>query len=383
MNKVLITGARAPVAIDLGRSFSAAGYAVYFADSVCALAAKASTVSNHRVIRFASPRYEFATFAKELNDWVLEFNPKLILPTCEEVFYIAAAAHKYNFSSLVFCPSLIALEKLHSKIKFIEFAKSLHIGIPQTHVLDGSCEAQDLPFTLQESVVKPEYSRFGTQILIKPTAAAFEKLSPCSTKRWIVQEYIEGDELCLWCAAVKGRIVASAAYRPVWRYGHSAAYAFEGVDSSEALKIAEVIVAAEGLTGQLSFDMILTRDRRVIPIECNPRSTSGLHLFDASPDIAHAVMNGVLVSVNTKNIRYLSLAMLFIGLPTAVKSRELKAYFNACIKGQDALGRKGDRLMVVGALLDGVRFVALGLANARSGEAQSTDDIEWNGEPLL
>lgn len=383
MSKVLITGARAPVAIDLGRSFSAAGYAVYFADSVCALAAKASTVSNHRVIRFASPRYEFATFAKELNDWVLEFKPTLILPTCEEVFYIAAAAHKYNFSSLVFCPLLLALETLHSKIKFIEYAKSLHIRIPRTHVLDGGCETQDLPFTLQDSVVKPEYSRFGTQTLIKPTAAAFEKISPCATNRWVIQEYIEGDEICLWSAAVKGRIVASAAYRPVWRYGHAAAYAFKGVDSAEALVVAEAIIAAQNLTGQISFDIILTGDGRAIPIECNPRSTSGLHLFDASPDIAHAVMNGVPLSVNTRKIRYLSLAMLFIGLPTAVKKRELKTYFNDCTKGQDALGRRGDRLMVVGSLLDAARFVTQGLSNGRSGEAQSTDDIEWNGEPLL
>ena len=59
--KVLITGARAPVAVDLARAFAAAGHEVHLADSVTPWAARWSKAKRGRIVRLPPARHEFAT----------------------------------------------------------------------------------------------------------------------------------------------------------------------------------------------------------------------------------------------------------------------------------------------------------------------------------
>jgi hypothetical protein len=49
--------------------------------------------------------------------------------------------------------------------------------------------------------------------------------------------------------------------------------------------------------------------------------------------------------------------------------------------GRDVLARDGIA-PVAGALLDAAAFAATGLTRLRSPAGQTTDDIEWNGEPI-
>jgi hypothetical protein len=48
--------------------------------------------------------------------------------------------------------------------------------------------------------------------------------------------------------------------------------------------------------------------------------------------------------------------------------------------GKDVAGLAGDRLPFLGAFLDGLGFIWLGLRQARTLTAATTYDIEWNGE---
>ena len=372
MRNVLITGARAPVAVDLARAFAAAGYAAHLADSVTPWAARLSrhVTATHRL---PPPRTQFAAFRDALRALVEQLDPVVIIPTCEEVFYVAAS----GLGARVFAPSLDQLRTLHSKVAFADHARALGIAAPETwRVTDRT-----LPLAPDELVLKPEYSRFATHILIRPDTKALAKFDPSPERPWAAQRFVAGEELCLWSFARAGRLVAAVAYRPAWRHGKAAAYAFEAVDCPPAIAIARRIAEAGTLTGHLSFDLIVTPDRAVVPIECNPRAVSGMHLFDARPDLARAML-GDGVAEPVAGLRYLGPAMVLLGPAAAIGSGRLGALMRDIGQGHDTVGRAGDRWPVLGAVLDAGRFAGRAVAARISAAGATTDDIEWNGEAL-
>lgn len=376
MSTVLLTGARAPVAIDLARSFAAAGHEVHLADSVTGWAARLSraVAATHRL---PPPRTDFEGFSGGLRDLVAKLDARAIIPTCEEIFYVVAA----GLGDRVLASPLAALRRLHSKIAFADHALALGIPTPETWRIETRAALDALPVATDELVFKPDFSRFATQTLIRPTRAQLATIDPSLTRVWAAQRFVAGEELCLWSFARAGRLVASVVYRPIWRHGKAASYAFEAVDCPAAVEIARTLANADRLTGHLSLDLIRTPDGTVVPIECNPRAVSGLHLFDARPDLAHAMLGeGEATPVDA--VRYLGPAMLLLGLPAAIGDGRLGELARDIGRGCDVVGRPGDRRPVAGAILDAAGFAMRALASGGSASGTTTADIEWNGEPI-
>lgn len=376
---VLITGARAPVAADLARAFRAAGYETHLADCVNPFAARClrPRVAVHR---FAPPRYHFARFRRDMAELVERIQPDAIIPTCEEVFYLSGAATLDGYAHLLFAPCLPDLRRLHSKAEFVQLARSCGVAVPESFLVTGHAELAAVPLPPSEMVLKPEYSRFSTQTLIRPTADEIRRLPLSAARPFVAQRFIPGDEVCSWAAVRGGTVVAFAAYRPVWRHGR-AAIAFE----SAAPGVAEAsrrIAEATGMTGHLSLDMILTEANAVV-IECNPRAVSGVHLLDAGPAMAHAIMgNGVAPTPPLGRTRYLAPAMAVLGFPNAVARGRLREFLTVWRRGFDVTARTGNRLAFLGTLLDAARFTATGLLHGRTTTEQTTANIEWNGEEM-
>jgi predicted ATP-grasp superfamily ATP-dependent carboligase len=379
--RVLITGARAPVAIDLARSFAAAEYEVHLADSVVPWAAKWSRVGRGHVHRLPAARWAFDDYGSALAALVNQLDPELLVPTCEEVFYVAAAARRHGFANRTFAPDLPTLRTLHSKIRFAEFAHSIGLPAPRTWAVGNPRDVSSLPLCSKQLVFKPEYSRFGTATLLRPDSKRLARLN-FEGQLWAAQEFVEGTEVCLWSAAVRGRVVASAAYRPAWRFGHAASYAFERIQNPAVEDVARKVAEATGMTGHLSFDIIVTPQGDAVPIECNPRAVSGVHLFDGCAELAQAMMGNVPPLQPQSAFRYLAPAMLVLGAPKALATGRWRVFAADWRRGADVLGRPGDRLPALGALMDAGRFALAGLMRRRSASGQSTDDIEWNGEVL-
>lgn len=379
---VLVTGARAPVAVDLARSFAAAGLDVQLGDSVTPHAAKWASVGRGRVIRLPPARHEFPDYRERLQAWVRDNPGGLLLPTCEEVFYIAQAAAQGGFAQQVLAPSPAVLRRLHSKIEFPAWARSLGIPVPETQAV---CSAHEWASLASRDagglVLKPEFSRFGTATMIRPTARDIAAVLPSPAMRWAAQAYVAGEEICLWSFAREGRIVASAAYRPSWRLGSSASFAFEALECPAALEVARAIAADARVTGQLSFDLILDSAGNAVPIECNPRSVSGVHLFGGGAALARAMLGEGPPVHATRGLVYLGPAMLLLGAPQALRSGRLREWLRDLRRGTDVL-RAGGPVVPVGALLDAARFAWVGWRGRRSPARQSTDDIEWNGETI-
>jgi hypothetical protein len=378
MTRILVTGARAPVALDLARSFRAAGCEVTLADSVRPFAASLSR-PRFEILRLPPPRRRFPAFRARL--LALAGGFELIVPTCEEVFWLAAAAELDGWSDRLFAPSAAALRTLHSKAGFPDLARAAGVEAPATWPIASAADARLVPLAPAELVLKPEFSRFGSKTIVGPRAGTAEALPASRASRWVAQERLAGEELCIWSAMRCGRIVACIVYRPALRHGRSAAYAFEAVDSPAAVEMASRIARHVGGDGQLSYDVIVGADGRVTPIECNPRTVSGVHLLDGSPEIALALLGrGELRQPPAGTIRYLSPAMALMGAPAALAGGSFAKLRAVWRKGRDSVGRPGDRLPVAGVILDAARFALMGAARLQGPTRGTTDDIEWNGE---
>lgn len=382
MNVVLITGTRAPIALDLARSFAAAGWTPHLADCIAPWTARMSRVAKGRLHRIAAPRYAFESFTADLARLVRELEPEMIVPTCEEVFYLAEAAQRLGISDRLFAPPLQTLRRLHSKVQFADLARSCGVAAPETR--RATCTADLAPFQqdARRMVFKPEFSRFASNTLVQPTAARARRLTPTPDAPWAIQDFVEGEELCLWSAAVGGEIRAFAAYKPLWRVGRSSSFYFETDTDPALFEMAQAIIGCVQATGQLSFDVIRRPDGVIAPIECNPRGISGLHLFDAHPRLAEAILGRGSLQTPHSSARHLSLAMWILGAPQALARCRLTAFYHDLARSSDVLSAPGERWLGLGALLDAGRFAATGLSRGRSASGQSTDDIEWNGEPI-
>lgn len=382
MSAILITGARAPIALDLARSFAAAGCETHLADSILPWTARLSRRPRERLHRFAPPRFAFAQFAEDLDRLVERLNPRWIIPTCEEVFYVAEAASRRGFADRVFAPPPATLRMLHSKLEFASFARTHGVAAPATTRVSSREELTAWRDRADSIVLKPEFSRFASHTKVRPDLRAFDSVTPTPEAPWVVQDFAGGEELCIWSASVAGDVVAFAAYKPLWRLGRSASFYFETDHDPALLEMTRTLARAANVTGQLSFDVIRGADGVVVPIECNPRGISGIHLFDSDPRLARAILGHAPLQTPDAAARHLAPAMWLFGAPQALANGNFSGFHDDLAGSRDVLSVAGEPWLGLGALLDAGRFTLIGLSRGRSASGQSTDDIEWNGEPI-
>ncbi|EGF91701.1 ATP-grasp domain protein [Asticcacaulis biprosthecium C19] len=279
--KILLSGTRAPVTRDLVRAFAACSHEVHGADSL----ATASTARElNSFTRLAPPAQNFAGFARDAQALVARLKPDLIVPLCEDIFWWAKAAQGWP----LFAPDLKSLMQLHSKFDFVVLADCLGLPVPETRRLGPADRA-----TPGDWVYKPEFSRFGRRVVIRPQQAP--PLAHDPKNPWLQQAWIAGEDVCFHAVAHGGRLGAFAAYRSSWRTKGGASYYFDPVETelSRALEAMAVRLAASlNLTAQLACDLRRDKDGRLWLIECNPRATSGLHLMAHDPAALSAAFTG-------------------------------------------------------------------------------------------
>jgi hypothetical protein len=364
MTRILITGARAPVTRDLGHALSAAGHDVHLADVF-----RTRTAGRFSWWRYAAPVQQPDRFARDIDKINIDLKPDLIIPLCEEVFHLA------GISGLpLFAPDRDTLLRLHSKFDFNQWVLSLGFDAPETHraVPDDTERAAT-------SVFKPEFSRFGARCLIRPAPEIAAKLAHDPANPWLRQDYIAGDDLCFHAIARAGRIRAFAAYRSDWRTSGGASYYFEPLPaalSQRLFAIAETLVAAGHLTGQIACDLRRDADGRLWLIECNPRGTSGLHLLAHDPHaLAEAFLqDGGGTLMGSEVPVCLGPAMRLLGLSEAMQADRLDAWRRDRSRARDAFAD-----VLAGAVIDHLGHSLRAVLRGKRLDQLLTEDIEYNG----
>lgn len=380
--RVLITGARAVAALDIARSLRAAGYEPHLADCSAAWLARLSRTGGP-VHRHASPVTRPAAFARDIRSLIDRLDPVCIIPTCEEVFHLAAVAEADGVSDRLFAPSPERLATLHAKDRFAALCGRLGLPVPETTVVTDRAALAAFTGDPADHVFKPVWSRFGGRTLIAPTPVALAAVTPSPEAPWVAQRRIIGEEVSFHAVSHKGRVTAFCAYGSDWRLSGGASYVFRPLSTEMTTRLrpmAEALAAFAG-TGQIACDVLIDAGGQPWLIECNPRATSGVHLFGRSAEFGRA-LTGCGEAEPAKATHHLSPALWLHGLPTALRNGRLAAWRAQGRNGNDAVAAPGDPGPVLGALADAAVFALRAVRTGRSITSAMTADIEWNGRPL-
>lgn len=370
----LITGARSPAALDIARGLVAAGMDVHMADSVPARISRLSNAPT-RVHRLRPAVQDREGFREDVADLVRRLSPAIVIPTCEEVFHLAAARADGVEVGPLFAPDPETLDILHAKDRFNALAADLGLAAPETVVHTARIDATSMD--LSNTVLKACYSRFGAGTLVGPTATQAASTGPTPRRPWISQRRIEGVEHSSYAIAVEGRITGFAAYLSTRRLSGGAGYAFRPADGDVAERMLDAsrsIAAALSLTGQMSLDAIDDGSRAWL-IECNPRATSGAHLLSGAGAIARAMSGSAGLQGPSAGARHNLPMMLTHGL------MRMAAHGGRAdlALGRDVIGAPGDRLPLLGAMLDTIRYAVQAKRHGTTITGATTLDLEWNG----
>ena len=164
---ILVTGARAPVALHLARLLQFLGHRVHLACSIPAPMA-ACSVACHAFHLLPPPRYDLDNDAQTLSRIVLEHAVDQIIPTCEDVSYLGMIKHCIDAD--IWCPDADDLARVHDKFAFIAVACDLSLSTPDATLITAKSGLSSLASCANDQVFKLQWSRLATDVLIKPTA---------------------------------------------------------------------------------------------------------------------------------------------------------------------------------------------------------------------
>ncbi|MER8674750.1 hypothetical protein NKI46_03920 [Mesorhizobium sp. M0615] len=376
---VLITGARAPVALHLARLLHGAGRRVILADSPARPIAAASTAcaAYHRL---PPPRFAAGAYAKAVEALVRAEGIELVIPTCEEVFYLGRFWQHRAMPARLFAPEMAMLARVHDKHAFIRLAQSLGLDVPETILLQSEADLDGVRGQSRELVFKPVWSRFARDVLLRPSPDELDAVRPSPAAPWVAQRYIAGEEISAYAVAVEGELKALALYSSLYRAGMGAGICFEPVGDAAARRFVETFVAGAGWTGQISFDLMRENNGTVLPLECNPRAVSGLHFFRDPRRFADAVLeDGAEVKPDVTAPQTVRLAMWIYGMPAALRSGGLGSFRQAMHDADELLDWPGDPAPKRAQWRTLAEIAGTALRQRISLQAASTRDIEWNG----
>ena len=274
--------------MDLARRFHEQGYTVYVAETthyhVCRFS---NAVSKHFII--PSPRFQSEGFIDTLVKITEEEQVDMLIPSFEEIFCLSQGIHRFPKSCNVFCSSYETLDQLHNKWHFNKKIEQLGFTAPKSILIKSQEELDNISMK-PPYILKPCYSRAAQRIL-KVTTTKPPKLHIDPRNPLVAQEWLHGKKYCSYSISHKGRLTSHVTYPVDCSLDGNACLNFEAIDHPKIQKWVEDFVQKEELTGQIAFDFIEDQNDELYSIECNPRGTSGLHLYCKDDQLPEAFFN--------------------------------------------------------------------------------------------
>ncbi|MBD8499887.1 ATP-grasp domain-containing protein [Paenibacillus arenosi] len=381
---ILITGARAPAALHLCRLFHSTGHTVIIADSTPYPLSKASTSTDY-FYEIPSPKWNTKESIDALLSIIQRHHVDVLIPTCEEIFYIARYKEIFSPFCHVFVDDFHKLSLLHNKWGFIQLTANLGWRVPATYKINNEHAIKTMIHEAPATtpfVLKPIFSRFSDKVeFITKEAAIKENIVDKSN--YIIQEFIPGTQHCSYSIAQSGNVLAHSTYKTEFTAGLGATIAFKPIDHAKIEQFVEHMVKELDFSGQIAFDFIVTENGDAIPIECNPRATSGLHLFDE--EIVSAFLNAKIDQPLTPKVNAecaIRLAMLVYGLPYVKSKQKRKRWLQVLRSYPDIMYSRTDRKPYFYQFFSMYKLWRESVKHKRTMLEQTTHDIAWDGEPL-
>ncbi len=293
---ILISGAKMTKALQLARSFHAAGHRVVLIET------HKYWLSGHQfsqaVDKFYTtppPQQNPQAYIQALVDIVQKENIDVYIPVTSPVgsYYDSLAKPTLSQYCQVFHFDADVTQMLDDKYAFSEKARSLGLSVPKSFKITSPEQVLNFDFDQEtrkyilKSIPYDSVRRLDLTKLPCDTpeeTEAFVRSLPISPEKpWIMQEFIPGKEFCTHSTIRDGEIRLHCCCE-------SSAFQvnYENVDNPKIREWVTEFVKAMGFTGQISFDFIQAEDGTVYAIECNPRTHSAITTFYDHPGVADA-----------------------------------------------------------------------------------------------
>lgn len=389
--KILVTGARAPSALEWMRIFEDSQ--IIFADSLPF--AVASCICQDRIsfIQIPSPKLDFVLFRDRLLQLFQEVDK--VIANCEEIFFVAQVRDFYlqkypDQLEKFFFPSTDFLLNMHHKYNFLSFLKPLQntrykniqIALPTTFFIQHHFVLKRYKHNLKHYILKPVFSRFGSKVVREIDLNKVEALNISTKHPYVLQEKIDFNPLCNYAIFEKGKLIAHTVYIPKYLINQSAGSYFSLLDKCDITEAIELFMKEFGKTycinGQIAFDFLIkkTQKQTILYItECNPRATSGLHLV--GDFLRYKEEWKYLHSRSAKHYRVGFSILFFFGFSSICKMRFFQLLKD--IKhSKDVLKTLGISQKL--SLFSLAKIIYFAITHQKSLSSISTFDIEYNGD---
>ena len=294
---ILVSGGKMTKALQLARSFHAAGHRVVLAESA------KYRLTGHRFSRavdrfYALPKPESPGYTNALAAIVRAEAVDVYVPVCSPVssYYDALAKPVLSRYCEVLHEDADMVRQLDDKYEFSVLAASLELPVPDAYRICWPGQVEDFDFGtatppyILKSIPYDPVHRLDLTTLPRPSArdtVAFARSKPISPDTpWIMQGLVRGREYCTHSTVRDGKV-------QVYCCCESSAFQvnYEMVDKPEIEAWVRGFVGPLKLTGQVSFDFIQADDGQVYAIECNPRTHSAITMFYDHPGLAAAYLD--------------------------------------------------------------------------------------------
>ncbi len=377
---ILLTGARSPATLDLARQLSSAGHQVFVAETyelhVCRFS---NAICKSFIV--PSPRFNPQQYINKLVEITRNNHIDFLIPTCEEIIYISKNLEHFPDSCTVFCAPFETLNQLHNKWLFNQKLISFQFSAPYTKLITSYNDLHLLDRS-KTYALKASYSR-ASQNIYKitpdtqlPKGLVIEKNNP-----WIAQEWIEGEKYCTYSICIDGQIFAHSIYPVRFAIDDSSCINFQSTKHLGIFEWVEKFAKQEKFTGQIAFDFIEPENGKIYAIECNPRSTSGLHLFHPHDRIDRAFFGEnyypILPPIGRE--KQIALGMLLYSWQNRSFFNHIGEFFTQIFKTKDVVFAFNDIMPFLAMPLVFGRYLYQKIKMGVRLPSIFTYDIDWNG----
>ncbi|KAL4932553.1 uncharacterized protein BDV17DRAFT_254670 [Aspergillus undulatus] len=285
--KILLTNGRFPVALDFARQLSLAGCKVYCIDPMKFHVCRFSrAVVASKVV--PAPRTDAQGYVEGAKAAVKCWEIDYILPVHEEEYYLAESRDPEILEKLC-APPWELLVRLHSKRHYAQMMREFGLDVPEIHVCNNMDDVKQLDTENKEWALKPVFGRANTNVYhLKPGEPIPEDVPVSEEVQYIAQEWIRGVRYCSYSVFNHGSLKAHGVYPVLETIDGSSSVYFQSCPHPKIKEYVERLGKhLYPFHGQIGLDFVETTDR-LVTIDCNPRATSGIHLWSGTPELAGA-----------------------------------------------------------------------------------------------
>ena len=372
--KILLTGGRSLFTLDVARRFHERGYEVFIAETspyhVCR---HSNAVKQNFVV--PSPRFNSEGFLAALVAICKNEKIDLVIPTFEEIFCLSQGLNRFPKSCTILCENYKVLDLLHNKWLFNKKIHALGFKAPLSYLVHSQEELEKVPLNVPY-ILKPSYSRAALKIQ-KVTSSKPPRVKINPRNPLVAQEYLHGKKYCSYSIAHHGKLSAHTVYPVDFSIEGNSCLNFEAIAHLPIENWVKTFVEKESFTGQIAFDFIELPSGDLYAIECNPRGTSGLHLFQTKDKLPKAFFGPETCITPTLGYsKQLAWGMLLYGWKTG----QILQFVRKFIKVRDVIFSTKDLKPFLFQPLLFVVYIFRSFKLRERLPAMFTFDIDWNGQ---